>query len=124
MRLEMSKAKNLVSGVLKYIKKPWEITGPASGSEFLPALPDATEYRKHAPATQPKRVFIPQAEPEHVFDIKYYTRDRRRTPPTTTSLEVSPSEITLDGAAPQAGKWYEAGKVYHYSDNPGNGYQK
>lgn len=120
----MSKAKGIATGALKFFKKPWQITGPASSPEFLEALPDAADYRKHAPATQPKRVFVPQAEPEHVFDIKYYTRDRRRTPPTTTMLEVSPSEITLEGLPPVAGKWYEAGKLHHFSDNPGEGYQK
>ncbi|KAL2621678.1 hypothetical protein R1flu_001883 [Riccia fluitans] len=100
------------------------IASPAASSEFLPALPDASEYRKHAPATQPKRVFVPHAEPEHVFDIKYYTRDRRRTPPTTTELEVSLAEITIEGVPPTAGKWYEAGKLCHFTDNPGDGYQK
>jgi hypothetical protein len=55
-----------------------QITGVASSPEFQSYLPVATEYRKHAPASVPTRPSIPNARPDRVYDIKYWTRDTRR----------------------------------------------
>lgn len=60
------------------IKAPWEITGPCADPEYADAVPDALDYRPHAPATAPFLARVPQSEPEHVYDIKYFTRDNRR----------------------------------------------
>lgn len=59
-------------------KAPWELTGVASSAEYRDYLHKATEYRIHAPGSQPVRPMIPQAREELVYDIKYYSRDTRR----------------------------------------------
>lgn len=118
-----SKAKGLVSGLGKWFKKPWQITGPVSTAEYLDPLPDASDYRVHAPATQPQRAIVPHAEPEHVFDIKYYVRDTRRKPAESTVIDV-PANGTFEGTAPAAGKFFTMGKAFSILDEPGEGYQK
>jgi hypothetical protein len=55
-----------------------QLTGPAASPESLPSLTTADHYREHAPGSPTVRVFVPHARPETTFDIKYYTRDRRR----------------------------------------------
>ncbi|GAB4819643.1 hypothetical protein N2152v2_006689 [Parachlorella kessleri] len=60
------------------IRPPWAFTGPVSTPEYLNHLPVATEYRKHAPGSQPLRAVVPQAEPDRIYDIKYFVRDTRR----------------------------------------------
>ncbi|KAK8982763.1 hypothetical protein V6N11_046674 [Hibiscus sabdariffa] len=65
----------------RYIKKPWEITGPCADPEYRSALPKATEYRVRCPATTLQKPIVPTSDPETVFDIKYYTRDQRRDRP-------------------------------------------
>lgn len=62
-------------------KKPWEITGPCAHPEYKSALPGALEYRVLCPATVKEKPAIPNSLPEHVYDIKYYTRDQRRNRP-------------------------------------------
>ncbi|KAA8547908.1 hypothetical protein F0562_004337 [Nyssa sinensis] len=72
-------AKSLVQTLKRYIKKPWEITGPCAGPEYKSAVPGATEYRVFCPATVPWKAIVPTSNPETVYDIKYYTRDQRRS---------------------------------------------
>jgi len=112
---------------LQKLVKPWSITGPTASSEFLESVPDAKDYRKIAPATMPVRPSIPHAETDKVFDIKYYTRDRKRSVKTTVQ-EMDPVALAaeLEGlpSMPGNGRQYVMGKAYHLDDEPGEGYQK
>ncbi|GAB2279911.1 hypothetical protein Dimus_014546 [Dionaea muscipula] len=74
-------AKSWFQTLRRYLKAPWEITGPAASPEYLSPLPKATEYRVFCPATVPQKAIIPSANPETVFDIKYFSRDQRRNRP-------------------------------------------
>ncbi|KAG5039396.1 hypothetical protein JHK85_011872 [Glycine max] len=75
-------ASNSVMQTLKrFMKKPWEITGPCAGPEYKSALPLAVEYRLSCPATVKEKPIIPNSLPETVYDIKYFTRDQRRNRP-------------------------------------------
>ncbi|KAL4184560.1 hypothetical protein AMTRI_Chr10g226160 [Amborella trichopoda] len=67
-----------VQTLKRFVKKPWEITGPCADPEYKNAIPSPLEYRRFCPATPPIKPCIPTSEPETVFDIKYYTRDQRR----------------------------------------------
>nr|PNR37407.1 hypothetical protein PHYPA_020516 [Physcomitrium patens] len=113
--------------LLERVAKPWAITGPTATSEFLESVPDASDYRKIAPATVTVRPAIPHAEPAHVFDIKYHTRDRKRSVKTTVQ-EMDPVALAaeLQGLPPTPGSktHYVMGKAYTMTDEPGDGYQK
>uniref|UniRef100_A0A5B7BH94 Furry n=1 Tax=Davidia involucrata TaxID=16924 RepID=A0A5B7BH94_DAVIN len=74
-------AKSLVQTLKRYIKKPWEITGPCADPEYKSAVPNAIEYRVFCPATVPVKAIVPSSNPETVYDIKYYSRDQRRNRP-------------------------------------------
>ncbi|KAE9449334.1 hypothetical protein C3L33_18744, partial [Rhododendron williamsianum] len=53
-----SAAKSIIQTLRRYIKKPWEITGPCADPECKPALPKATELstaRVFCPATAPAK---------------------------------------------------------------------
>ncbi|KAJ7978750.1 Furry [Quillaja saponaria] len=65
----------------RYIKKPWEITGPCADPEYKLAVPSALEYRIFCPATVKEIACVPTSNPETVYDIKYYNRDQRRNRP-------------------------------------------
>ncbi|BAD87355.1 unknown protein [Oryza sativa Japonica Group] len=85
--------KSLFQTFRKFFKKPWEITGPCASPEYRSALPGALEYRHRCPATLTKDTMavVPTSEPETVYDIKYYTRDRRRDrPPVRRTLLRKP----------------------------------
>lgn len=112
-------------GFFNWLTHPWTVTGPTATSEFLESVPLAKDYRVHAPATQPLTPAIPQADADKVFDIKYYTRDRRRHV-VRTIAEVEPSKYAgeLEGLPPTPGKVWVMGKQYHIDDTPGDGYQK
>ena len=73
----------------------WRITGPTATSEFLESVPDAKDYRKIAPATMPVRPAVPHAEPDDVFDIKYYTRGRKRSVKTMVQ-EIDPVALAAE----------------------------
>jgi hypothetical protein len=89
-----SAGKSLFQGLRRFLKKPWEITGPCASPEYRSALPDALEYRLKCPATvrdNRDRAIVPTSDPETVYDIKYYTRDRRRDrPPVRRTLLLKP----------------------------------
>ncbi|KAJ7956482.1 Furry [Quillaja saponaria] len=72
---------SLLQNLKRYIKKPWEITGPCADPEYKLAVPDALEYRVFCPATPKELACIPSSNPETVYDIKYYSRDQRRNRP-------------------------------------------
>ncbi|XVE54680.1 hypothetical protein DITRI_Ditri03aG0101500 [Diplodiscus trichospermus] len=72
---------SIFQSLKRYIKKPWEITGPCADPEYKSALPKATEYRIRCPATTLQKPIVPTSDPETVFDIKYYSRDQRRNRP-------------------------------------------
>ncbi|TXG51614.1 hypothetical protein EZV62_024138 [Acer yangbiense] len=73
--------RSVVQTLRRYLKKPWEITGPCADPEYRLAVPLATEYRLECPATTKQKAIVPTSNPETVFDIKYYTRDQRRNRP-------------------------------------------
>ncbi|XP_074286359.1 uncharacterized protein LOC141611671 [Silene latifolia] len=74
-------ATSFLQSVRKYLKAPWEITGPCASPEYRSAVPKATEYRPFCPATEPQHAIVPTANPDTVFDIKYFPRDQRRNRP-------------------------------------------
>ncbi|KAK9118344.1 hypothetical protein Scep_016437 [Stephania cephalantha] len=74
-------AQSLFQSLRRFLKKPWEITGPCADPEYKHSVPSALEYRIFCPATVNQKAIIPTSNPETVFDIKYYTRDQRRNRP-------------------------------------------
>ncbi|KAK8969577.1 hypothetical protein KSP40_PGU019614 [Platanthera guangdongensis] len=76
-----SAAKSFIQSLKRFIKKPWEITGPCADPEYRSAVPGALEYRRFCPATIPEKAIVPTSDPETIYDIKYYTRDSRRNRP-------------------------------------------
>lgn len=88
-----STAKSLVQSLRRYIKKPWEITGPAASPEYLEAVPKATEYRLQCPATVSGKAIVPTSLPEHVFDIKYFPRDDRRNRPPIKRTVLKKADV-------------------------------
>ncbi|KAK7330280.1 hypothetical protein VNO77_24470 [Canavalia gladiata] len=72
---------SLLQSLKRFIKKPWEITGPCADPEYKSALPLAVEYRVFCPATTKEKPWIPTSLPETVYDIKYFARDQRRNRP-------------------------------------------
>ena len=72
---------SLLQTLKRFIKTPWEITGPCADPEYKSALPGALEYRVFCPATAREKACVPTSLPETVYDIKYYTRDQRRNRP-------------------------------------------
>ncbi|KAJ4831843.1 hypothetical protein Tsubulata_017507 [Turnera subulata] len=131
---EMSKpvataTSSLVQTLRRFIKKPWEITGPCASPEYLSAVPGATEYRPECPATTKVKPVVPTSDPETVYDIKYYTRDRRRTRPTVKrtvlkkpDIEKMMKETTFD--VNQYHRVYLTATVEEDMDTIGGGYQK
>lgn len=136
----------IVKEASKFFKLPWKITGPASGPEFLESVSQAGTYREVAPASQTKRVLVPQANPENVYKIAYYPREFRRADITVTHEMVSlgaqapeaavkPAEAEAEGSAeepalqasglpPAPGGHYVMGKEFHINDVPGDGYTR
>ncbi|KAH7851083.1 hypothetical protein Vadar_007059 [Vaccinium darrowii] len=88
-----STAKSLLQTLRRYIKKPWEITGPVSGPEYMDAVPKATEYRVFCPATVPQQAIVPTSDPETVFDIKYFPRDQRRNRPKIRRTVLKKADV-------------------------------
>ncbi|KAK7265872.1 hypothetical protein RJT34_33497 [Clitoria ternatea] len=72
---------SLMQTLKRFIKKPWEITGPCADPEYRNAVPLALEYRVLCPATIKEKAIVPTSLPETVYDIKYYSRDQRRNRP-------------------------------------------
>ncbi|KAK7292162.1 hypothetical protein RIF29_07902 [Crotalaria pallida] len=93
---------SLFQSLRRFIKKPWEITGPCAHPEYKLAIDAATDYRVCCPATTKEQPIVPTSDPETVYDIKYYTRDQRRNRPpirrtilTKADVEKSMKEKTF-----------------------------
>ncbi|KAL2523025.1 hypothetical protein Fot_26948 [Forsythia ovata] len=122
-------AKSLIQTLRRYIKKPWEITGPCADPEYKLAVPKATEYRVFCPATVPEMAIIPNSLPETVYDIKYYSRDQRRNRPPIKRTVLKKADVekmmkeknfdTSDFPRP-----YLTAKVVEDDNAIGGGYQK
>ncbi|CAG9465948.1 unnamed protein product [Pedinophyceae sp. YPF-701] len=69
--------KDIVDGVKSFFRPPWKNTGPPASPEWKEAVPDAKSYRAVAPGNQAVAQ-VPWAEPENIYDIKYFPRDKRR----------------------------------------------
>ncbi|KAK8555766.1 hypothetical protein V6N13_069848 [Hibiscus sabdariffa] len=120
---------SIFQSLKRYIKKPWEITGPCADPEYRSALPKATEYRVRCPATTLQKPIVPTSDPETVFDIKYYTRDQRRDRPPIrrtilkkADVEKMMKEKTFD--VNDFPKVYLTAKVEEDYNAVGGGYQK
>lgn len=122
-------AKSLIQTLKQYIKKPWEITGPCASPEYKSAVPAAVEYRVFCPATPNAKAIIPTANPDTVFDIKYFSRDQRRNRPPIRRTIVKKAEVekmmkekTFDPA--DFPRVYLTAKVEEDYSAQGGGYQK
>ncbi|KAA3454406.1 Protein furry [Gossypium australe] len=77
-----SKASSSISQTLKrYIKKPWEVTGPCADLEYKNALPKATEYprdqRRNRPPIRSTVLKIADVEKmmkEKTFDVNDFPK--------------------------------------------------
>lgn len=86
-----------------------QVTGPSSSSEFKLSLLPADQYRIFSPGSPPVKVIVPHSRPETTFDIKYFTRERRRVhlPAINTGarkhLMVDPRSEAVSSPAPTPG---------------------
>ncbi|EHA8587869.1 putative Versican core protein [Cocos nucifera] len=124
-----SGAKTLFQSLKRFFKAPWEITGPCADPEYRTAIPKATEYRRFSPATAPAKVCVPTSEPETVFDIKYYTRDRRRDRPPVRRTVLKKADVEKMMAEKTFGAAdfppvYRTDWVQEEDNTKGGGYQK
>ncbi|KAG8652373.1 uncharacterized protein LOC110618303 [Manihot esculenta] len=120
---------SLFQTLKRFIKKPWEITGPCADPEYRSAVPGALEYRVHCPATPKIKAIVPTSNPETVYDIKYYTRDQRRNRPPIkrtilkkADVEKMMKEKTFD--VTDFPPVYLTAKVEEDYNARGGGYQK
>ncbi len=88
-----SAAKSFAQTLRRYIKKPWEITGPCASPEYKGAIPRATEYRPFCPATEPAKAIVPTSDPQTVYDIKYFSRDQRRNRPPIRRTVLKKADV-------------------------------
>ncbi|XAR71299.1 hypothetical protein NMG60_11028496 [Bertholletia excelsa] len=124
-----SAGKSFIQTLRRYLKKPWEITGPCADPEYKSALPKATEYRVYCPATVPVKAIIPTSNPETVYDIKYFSRDQRRNRPPIrrTILKKADVEKMMKEQKFDVNdfpKPYLTAKVEEDENAIGGGYQK
>ncbi|KAJ6804791.1 uncharacterized protein M6B38_184780 [Iris pallida] len=122
-------AKSFLQTLRKYVKKPWEITGPCADPEYRLAVPMATEYRPYCPATEPAKAVIPSSDPSTVFDIVYHTRDQRRNRPPKkrtvlrkADVEAMMAEKRFDAA--DFPRVYLTETIEEDMNAKGGGYQK
>lgn len=88
-----SASNSLVQSLKRFIKKPWEITGPCADPEYKSSMLLATEYRLQCPATTKENPCIPNSLPETVFDIKYFSRDQRRNRPPIRHTVLKKADV-------------------------------
>ncbi|KAF4385053.1 hypothetical protein G4B88_017854 [Cannabis sativa] len=88
-----SATSSLIQTLKRYLKKPWEITGPCASPEYRLAVPNALEYRLECPATTKLQACVPTSDPETVFDIKYYSRDQRRNRPPIRRTVLKKADV-------------------------------
>ncbi|GAB4828670.1 hypothetical protein Ancab_018336, partial [Ancistrocladus abbreviatus] len=102
-------AKSWFQSLRRYLKAPWEITGPCASPEYKSAVPKATEYRVFCPATVPQKAIIPTSNPETVYDIKYFSRDQRRNRPPIRRTVLKTADVE---------KMMKEKKTFELSDFP------
>ncbi|XP_008805145.2 uncharacterized protein LOC103718214 [Phoenix dactylifera] len=124
-----SATKSLFHSLKRFFKAPWEITGPCSDPEYRTALPKATDYRHFCPATAPGKVSVPTSEPETVFAIGYYPRDRRRDRPPVRRTVLKKADVEKMMAEKTFGPGdfppvYLTERVQEDENTRGGGYQK
>lgn len=127
----MSKSMSSVSQFLKrFLKKPWEFTGPQTSPEYRSAVPKATEYRIPSPATFPIKACVPTSNPETVFDIKYFSRDQRRNRPPIRKTVLKKADVEKmmkeksSFSVDEFPRVYLTDKVEEDYNAVGGGYQK
>ncbi|CAA7026983.1 unnamed protein product [Microthlaspi erraticum] len=84
---------SLVQNLRRYIKKPWEITGPCAHPEYLNSVPKATEYRIRCPATIDEEAIVPCSDPDTVYNIVYHGRDQRRNRPPIRRYVMKKNDV-------------------------------
>ncbi|CAI7848194.1 unnamed protein product [Closterium sp. NIES-53] len=77
----------------KYVRPPWNYTGPTVSAEFRESVPVLGEYRPFAPTNPPAKASIPQSDLDRVFNIKYHDRERRRAVFETKKEELTVAQI-------------------------------
>jgi hypothetical protein len=129
----LASVRNALSNLSKLrIVSPFKITGVASDPEFKHYLPQAPDYRVHAPASQPVRAVVPQADPKLVYDIKYWTRDTRRahmlvggtnvTELVTETFDPKLPAKRPEGLPPLPGRRHKFSKPIGYLEVSNSGY--
>nr|POF19178.1 hypothetical protein CFP56_57359 [Quercus suber] len=93
-------ASSILDTLKRYIKKPWEFTGPQSHPEYRNSILPATQYRVESPASTKVQPWVPTSNPETVFDIKYYTRDQRRNRPPIRRTVLKKADTFPDPISP------------------------
>ncbi|CAN1151812.1 hypothetical protein LINPERPRIM_LOCUS28558 [Linum perenne] len=124
-----SAADSFLQTLKRYIKKPWEITGPCADPEYRLAIPKAVEYRIECPASTKVKPIIPSSNPETVFDINYHSRDQRRNRPPIkrTVLKKADVEKMMKEKTFEPSDFppvYLTRAVEEHIDTRGGGYQK
>lgn len=119
----------MIQTLKRFMKKPWEFTGPQTSPEYLDSIPKAAEYRIFCPATTQSQAIIPTSDPETVFDIKYYSRDQRRNRPPIkrtflTKADVEKMRMEYKFDVNDFPKPYLTAKVEEDENAIGGGYQK
>ncbi|MCD9558602.1 hypothetical protein HAX54_016047 [Datura stramonium] len=124
-----SSGKSVIQTLKRFMKKPWEFTGPQTSPEYLSSVPKATEYRLFCPATAQAQAIVPTSNPETVFDIKYYSRDQRRNRPPIrrtflNKADVEKMRMEYKFDVNDFPKPYLTAKVVEDENAIGGGYQK
>ncbi|GJP54534.1 hypothetical protein CLOM_g13615 [Closterium sp. NIES-68] len=78
----------------KYVRPPWNYTGPTASAEFRESVPVLGEYRPFAPTNPPAKASIPQSDLDRVFNIKYHDRERRRAVFETKKETLTVAQLT------------------------------
>ncbi|XP_010522563.1 PREDICTED: uncharacterized protein LOC104801135 [Tarenaya hassleriana] len=86
-------ASSLMQTLRRFVKKPWEITGPCADPEYRLAVPKATEYRLRCPATTNEKPIVPTSNPETVYNIVYHSRDQRRNRPPIRKYVLKKDDV-------------------------------
>ncbi|XP_030474577.2 uncharacterized protein LOC115691964 [Syzygium oleosum] len=120
----------IVQSLKRYLKKPWDITGPCASPEYRPSIPKATEYRVPSPATFPIQACVPTSDPETVYDIKYFVRDQRRNRPPIRKTVLKKPDVEkmmkerTSFSPEEFPPVYLTAKVEEDMDTIGGGYQR
>ncbi|KAH7442097.1 hypothetical protein KP509_03G070200 [Ceratopteris richardii] len=131
---------------LKWAKNlPWNVTGPTSHPEYRDSLTNVKDYRAFSPATPSKKAIVPRSDPDHVFNITYFSRfpgRRKMFPASSSDKETSTDNLTngslvsakasIDEPKDRSVKEkrlpspsiYRLGYSVPLDDCPGDGYQK